>query len=103
LLIILSKSPAAKNYDSILEIAAKLARKGERIAVLHIQEACMATTSSEHCGRLLKNKMDVYALKADVEARGLTEKLCPDVKTIDYRQLVSLLMSDHNKTVSWTS
>jgi len=80
-----------------------LAEKGERIAVLHIQAACMATTSSEHCGRLLKNKMDVYALKADVEAQGLPEKLCPNVKTIDYRQLVNLLMSDHNKIVSWTS
>jgi len=103
LLIILSKSPAAKKYDSILEIAAKLAEKGERIAVLHIQEACIATTSSEHCGRLLKNKMDVYALKAEVETRELMEKLCPNVKTIDYGQWVNLLMTDHNKTVSWTS
>jgi len=80
-----------------------LAEKGERIAVLHIQEACMATTSSGHCGRLLKNKMNVYALKADVEARGLTERLCSDVKTIDYRQWVSLLMSAHEKIISWTS
>jgi len=63
----------------------------------------MATTSSGHCGRLLKNRIGIYALKADVEARGLTEKLCPNVKTIDYRQWVNLLMTDHEKIVSWTS
>jgi len=99
----LSKSPRAKNYNSILKIAAKLAEKSERTAFLHVQEACMATTSSEHCGKLLKNKIGVYALKADVKTQKLTEKLCPNVKIIDYRQWVSLLMSDHEKIVSWTS
>jgi len=70
---------------------------------LHIQDACMAVTLREHCDRLVESKVDVLALKADIEARGLMEKIRPNVKTISYRQWVSLLMNAHDKTVSWTS
>ena len=103
MLIILSKSLIGENYNSVLNLAAKLAEKGDKIAVLHIQDACLGATSSEYCARFLESKIDAYALKADIEARGLTEKLCFNVKTIDYRQWVSLLIDEHDKTVSWTS
>jgi sulfur relay protein TusB/DsrH len=88
---------------SILKLAERLAEKGEGIAFLHIQDACKATESREYCDRLLKARIKVYALKADVEARGLTAEMHPSVKIIDYKQWVSLLMNGHNKTVSWTS
>jgi sulfur relay protein TusB/DsrH len=84
-------------------LADKLASKGEGIAFLHIQDACKATESREYCDRLLKARIKVYALKADVEARTLTEKTHPSVGLIDYKQWVNLMMNEHNKTVSWTS
>ena len=80
-----------------------LAEKGEDIAFLHMQDACSAAASNKYCERLLEARISIYALKADVEARGLAEKLHPNVKTIDYKQWVSLLMRGHDKIVSWTS
>jgi sulfur relay protein TusB/DsrH len=103
MLIILSKSPRAENYDSILEIARKTAANGEKVAVLYIQDACIATTMNEYCDRLFENRIDVYALKADCEARGLIDKLRPKVKVIDYKQWVKLVMMTHDKIISWTS
>ncbi len=103
MLIILSKSLIGENYDSVLNLAAELAENGEKIAVLHTQDACVAATLAEYCSRLLENKIDMYAVKADVEAQGLKEKIHPRVKIIDYKRWVSLLIDEHKKIVSWTS
>lgn len=92
-----------EDSDSIFKLAGKLAEKREEIALLHIQEACKATTSAEYCSKLLEASIKIYALRADVEARKLTEKMHPSVELIDYKQWVSLLMDKHDKTVSWTS
>ena len=103
MLIILSKSLTPEDSASILDMAARLAEKGERIAILHIQDACSAVASKEHCDRLLKSKIKVYALKADVEARELAERMHQNAKIVDYKQWVSLMMNEHDKIVSWTS
>jgi len=80
-----------------------LAEKDERTAVLHIQDACTAVTSNEYCRKFLDRKINLYALRADVKARGLAKKTCLGVKAIDYREWVNLLISEHEKIVSWTS
>jgi len=103
MLIILNKSPRTENYDSILEIAKKAAEDGENVAVLYIQDACIAATINEYCDKLAENKIEVYALKADCEARGLVEKASRKVRIIDYKQWVKFMMSEHKKIVSWTS
>jgi len=103
MLIILSKSRWTENHSSILEIAKKAVEIGERTAVLFIQDACLALTMNEYCDKLLKNKIKVYALKADCEARGLVEKVSGKVKIIDYKQWVKLMVDEHKKIVSWTS
>ena len=87
---------------SIFKLTGKFAEKHEDIALLHIQEACKATTSAKYCSKLREASIKVYALRADVEARKLT-KMHPSVELIDYRQWVSLLMDKHGKVVSWTS
>ena len=101
MLIILSKSPQPKNCNSILEIAENIVEN--EAAVLFIQDACIAATMSEYCSKLTDNKIKVHALKADCEARGLIEKLLPKVKVVDYKQWVELVMTKHEKIVSWTS
>lgn len=103
MLIILNRSPWAENWSFILEIAKKMVDKGEKVAVLHVQDACIAATISEYCDKLADNNVEVYALSADCEARGLLGKVHPKAKTIDYRQWVNLMMNEHDKIVSWTS
>jgi len=102
-LVILSKSPSLNGYDSISKIAEKATAKGEKAAFLHIQDACIAATINEYCDKLAENKIDIYALKADCEARGLVEKVSGKVRVIDYKQWVRLLMTEHKKIVSWTT
>jgi len=102
MLIILSKSSWTENYGFILEIARKAVENGEKVAVLHVQDACIAVTVNEYCDKLAENKIDIYALKADCEARGLLEKVRKDVKIIEYREWVKLVMDTHSKIVTWT-
>ena len=47
-----------------------------------------------------KNGAAVYAIKSDVEKRGLTGKLPGYVKVIDYGELVDLIVD--NKVVNFT-
>lgn len=102
MLIILSKSPTIGDYNSIIEIAEKAVERGEKVAVLHVQDSCLATTVDEYCEKLAEERIDAYVLRADCEARGLLEKVGRDVKFIDYREWVELVMGTHNKIVSWT-
>jgi sulfur relay protein TusB/DsrH len=103
MLIVLSKSPWAENLGFILEIAEKVEAKGEKVAVLHIQDAVVAITMSEYCNRLADSNVDMYASKADCEARGLLRKVNSKAKLIDDEQWVKLIMNEHDKIVSWTS
>jgi sulfur relay protein TusB/DsrH len=101
--VILNKSPWAENLGFILEAVEKTAAKGEKVAVLHIQDAVIATTISEYCNRLADSDVEVYALKADCEARGLLGKVSSKARVIDFKQWVKLMMNEHDKIVSWTS
>ena len=103
MLIVLSKSPWAENLGFILEAAEKVKAKGEKVALMHIQDAVLAATLSEYCTKLTDHNVEIYALKADCEARGLFEKANSKAKIIDYRQWVKLAMNEHDKIVSWTS
>lgn len=103
MLIVLSRSPWAENLGFILETAEKVRAKGEKVAVLHVQDAVIAATLSEYCSRLEDRGVDVYVLKADCEARGLLEKVSSKAELIDYKQWVKLMMNEHDKIISWTS
>ena len=103
MLIILNRSPWTENWSFILEIAKKVVYKGEKVAVLHVQDACIAATISEYCDKLADNNVEAYALSTDCEARGLTERICEKVRLVDYKQCVKLMMNEHERIVSWTS
>jgi len=102
MLIILSKLPSVNSYDSILKIAEKIREKGEKVAILHIQDACIAATMNEYCKRLAKERIDAYVLSSDCEARGLLEKVGRNVKIVDYKGWVRLVMKEHDKIISWS-
>lgn len=103
MLIILSKSHSPSSYESILKMAEKSSSKGEKVAILHIQDACTAVTVDDYCKRLSEGKIDAYALKTDCEARGLLQKVGRYVKIVDYKEWVKLVMKEHGSVVTWTS
>jgi sulfur relay protein TusB/DsrH len=102
LLIILSKSPFVGDYASILEMALRAVQKVEKVGVLHIHDSCIALTSDEYSERLVDAGLNVYALKADCEARGLLKKMKKGVKIVDYKDWVRLVMDEYDRIVSWT-
>jgi sulfur relay protein TusB/DsrH len=83
-------------------MAEMIANKGEKVAFLYIQNACLAATQRENCNILKEKKIDQYALRADCEARGLLGKVDANVKIIEYIEWVDLVMNEHDKIVSWT-
>jgi len=52
--------------------------------------------------RLVEARIDAYVFRTDCEARGLLEKVGKDVKIIEYREWVKLVMNTHSKIVTWT-
>ncbi len=102
MLIILSKSPFVGDYGSILDIAFRAVQKGEKVGVLHIHDSCVALTSDEYSKKLVDAGLNVYALKADCEARGLLKKIKRTVKIVDYKGWVKLVMGEYDRTISWT-
>ena len=102
MLIILSKSPFVGNYDSILDMASEAVRKGEKVGVLHIHDSCIALTLDKYFKKLVDAGLNVYALKADCEARGLLKKVKKGVKIVDYKGWVKLVMDEYDRIVSWT-
>ncbi len=103
MLIILNKSPLTENYGSILKIAKKAVENGEKMAILYIQDACIAATVDEYCDKLAESEIDIYALKADCEVRGLTQKVRSKARIVDYKQWVKLVMIEHKNIISWTN
>jgi len=102
LLIILSKSPFVGDYASILDIAFRAVQKGEKVGILHIHNSCIALTLNEYSKKLADAGLNVYALKADCEARGLLKKIKKGVRMVDYKDWVKLVMNEHGRIVSWT-
>jgi sulfur relay protein TusB/DsrH len=84
-------------------MAEKSSGKGEKVAILHIQDACIAVTVDDYCKRLADRRIDAYALKTDCKARGLLQKVGRDVRIVDYKEWVKLVMKEHGSVVSWTS
>ena len=102
MLIILSESPFVGDHASILDMALRAAQKGEKVGVLHIHDSCTALTSEEYSKKLVDAGLNVYALKADCEARGLLKKIKKRVKIVDYQDWVKLVMDEYDRIVSWT-
>lgn len=102
MLVIWSKSPLISDYESLVKLISKAAEKGESVALLHIQDACIAVTLDRYLKKVVSSGVEVYALKEDCEARGLLEKIKNRVITVDYKGWVNLVMNKHDKIVSWT-
>jgi len=101
LLVILSKSPFGGNFDSILKLASEMVETGEKVGIIHIQDACIAVTLPEYVKNAANGRLKLYGLKADCEARGLLGKIDKRITIVDYRGWVKLVMDEYDKIVSW--
>jgi sulfur relay protein TusB/DsrH len=99
LLLILSKSPLLEQYELLLEVVSAAAER-EKVGILHIQDACVATTIDKYCEKAVGSGVNLYVLREDCEARGLLEKVHIGVKMVDYEGWVRLVMEEYERIVS---
>ncbi|ODS24751.1 hypothetical protein AB835_02255 [Candidatus Endobugula sertula] len=70
-------------------------------SVLLLEDGVYAALSSQPWAMLMNPSHQYYAIKADVEARGLGEdKLLSHITLIDYEQFVEL-STEHSTVQSW--
>lgn len=94
----INKSPFA---HSILEVCLRHARDGS--AVLLIEDGVYAATKGtavSHCLQDALARVSIYALKPDVEARGMQDRLMDGITLVDYGGFVDLVV-EHNAVQSW--
>lgn len=98
MLHIVNKSPFERNaLDSCL----RFGRDGS--AVLLIEDGVYAATRgnvAETKVRAALGQMKIYALRPDLEARGMQDAVIDGVELVDYGGFVDLVAS-HNTVQSW--
>lgn len=93
-----NKSPFDHNA---LETCLKYAKKGN--AVLLIEDGVYAAAKGTAVSKKLQDALKtvpIYALKSDVEARGMQNRVLDGVKLVDYGGFVDLVV-EHNTVQSW--
>jgi tRNA 2-thiouridine synthesizing protein B len=77
---------------------------GEHDSVLLIGDGVFGATQSSPCvgdiNQLLQKGVKIYALEGDVRARGLTQKIHPEITVTDYSGFVQLSVK-HSRVQSW--
>jgi tRNA 2-thiouridine synthesizing protein B len=98
MLHIVNKSPFERNS---LESCLRFGRNGS--AVLLIEDGVYAVTRGNAAEPKVKEamrEMQVYALRPDLEARGMQDTVIDGVKLVDYGGFVDLV-AEHNTVQSW--
>ena len=93
-----NKSPFDHNA---FETCLKYAKQGS--AVLLIEDGVYAAAKGTAASKQLQDAMKtvpIYALKPDIEARGMQGRVLDGVKLVDYGGFVDLV-AEHNTVQSW--
>ena len=93
-----NKSPFDHNA---FETCLKFARPGSAVLLIEdgVYAAARDTAVSEEVQEALKS-VSIYALKPDVEARGMQNRVMNGVRLVDYGGFVDLVV-EHNAVQSW--
>lgn len=84
-----------------LETCLKFARQGA--AVLLIEDGVYAAARDTAVAKLVQEalkRVSIFALKPDVEARGMQNRVMDGVRLVDYGGFVDLV-AEHNAVQSW--
>lgn len=87
--------------NSTLETCLKFTRQGS--AVLLIEDGVYAATRDTAVSKQVQEalkRVSIYALKPDVEARGMQHRVMDGVRLVDYGGFVDLVV-EHNAVQSW--
>jgi len=86
---------------STLETCLRYARDGAAVLLLEdgVYAAVRDTAVAQKIEEALK-RVQVYALKPDVEARGMQNRVIDGVRLVDYGGFVDLVV-EHNAVQSW--
>jgi len=98
MLHIVNKSPFDRNS---LESCLRLAKHGS--AVLLIEDAVYGATKGSSAEKQVQDAMaglKVYALGADLQARGVADRVMDGVMVVDYGGFVDLV-AEHGNLQSW--
>lgn len=95
----INKSPFAHNtLFSCIKVCA------ERDGILLLEDGVFGTIASapgaDELQLLIQRGVKVFALINDIKARGLEEKLAPNIELIDYNTFVQLTLN-HRCVQSW--
>ena len=84
-----------------LETCLKFARQGSAVLLIEdgVYAAARDTAVSKQVHEALKT-VSIYALKPDVEARGMQNRTIDGVRLVDYGGFVDLVV-EHNAVQSW--
>ncbi|MEK7387319.1 MAG: sulfurtransferase complex subunit TusB [candidate division NC10 bacterium] len=93
-----NKSPFDHNT---FETCLKFARSGSAVLLIEdgVYAAARDTAVSKEVQEALKS-VSIYALKPDVEARGMQNRVMDGVRLVDYGGFVDLVV-EHNAVQSW--
>lgn len=94
-----NKSPFSHNtLSSCIKVC------GKQDAILLLEDGVFGAMRNSPCAEELQQLIDqgvgVYALASDVKARGLAEKILPQIALTDYNEFVQLSL-DHRSVQSW--
>lgn len=98
MLHIVNKSPFERNA---LESCLRFGRDGS--AVLLIEDGVYAATRGSAAALKIQEAMgrlQVYALRPDLEARGMQDAVIEGIRLVDYGGFVDLV-AEHKATQSW--
>ncbi|MDH4174010.1 MAG: sulfurtransferase complex subunit TusB [Betaproteobacteria bacterium] len=84
-----------------LETCLRFARQGSAVLLIEdgVYAAARDTAVAKDVQEALK-RVQVYALKPDVEARGMQNRVMDGVRLVDYGGFVDLVV-EHNAVQSW--
>ena len=87
--------------NSSLQTCLKYARQGSAVLLIEdgVYAAARDTAVSKQMQEALK-RVAIYALKPDVEARGMQGRVMDGVRLVDYEGFVDLVV-EHNAVQSW--
>ncbi len=94
----INKSPFEHNT---FETCLKFVHKGSTVLLIEdgVYAAAKGTAVSKRVEEALKN-VSIYALRPDVEARGMQNRVMDGVRLVDYEGFVDLVV-EHNAVQSW--
>ncbi|RLI00007.1 hypothetical protein DRO19_00730 [Candidatus Bathyarchaeota archaeon] len=81
-----------------LGIELAMQHKGEEVGICLLQDATYFACKKE-IEKAINQGIKIYAAKKDVELRGLTKLIPPEVKVLDYSEIIDLLF-DYEKVVN---